>query len=126
MSELVGKLYKVLGGWGAVNGLIEEIRKGKMGFEQSSISTVVAVLDNGIFNPYTGETTCIRVELYPHDRCGSIHIKGFENSEKIDIKESSQAYQTVMKHYRTYADDQELSAKNFFCVFDEYTETYID
>lgn len=126
MSELVGKLYNSLGGWSAVDNLIEEIRKGNMTFERSGVSTVVAVLDNGIYNPYTGGLTDVRIELYPHDRCGSIHTKGFVHSDKINIREGSTAYQTVLKHYQMYVNGQERSAKGFFCVWDDCTETYID
>ena len=126
MSELVNKLFKAMGGWKAVDDLIEEIRHGNMQFEKSSVSTICARLDNGIHNPFSGGLNNVRIELYPHDNCGSIAIDNGIMVERICFRSGTSVYDTVLEFYKNYEAAKGRNARMFFCLWDESTESYLD
>lgn len=126
MSELVNKLYTAMGSWKAVGDLIEEIRHGNMTFERSSVSTIRAKLDNGIFNHYTGGLNDVVVELYVQDNCGAIFVDNGVVTERITFRGGTNAYLKILEYYKHYRESEERSVKGFFCLWDDSTETYLD
>ena len=115
-----------MGSWKAVEDLIEEIRHGHVTFERSSVSTIRANLDNGIFNHYTGGLNDICVEVYKQDNCGAIFINNGVVTERIPFKGGTIVHGKILEYYKHYETAEERTAESFFCVWDDSTESYLD
>lgn len=126
MSELVNKLYTAMGSWKAVGDLIDEIRRGNLTFERSSVSTIRARLDNGIYNHYTGGLNDVYVEVYRQDNCGVVIVDSGIVTERIQFRGGTLVYNQILEYYKHYEAAEERTAKSFFCVWDDSTESYLD
>ena len=126
MSELVHNLFAAMGSWKAIEDLIDEIRHGNMRFERSSVSTIRATLDNGIFNHFTGGLNDVHIEISPHDECGVVFVDDGVSKKEISFRGGTDIYNKVLEFYKFYEESEERTAKSFFCLWDDATETYLD